>query len=274
LVQTGQCPDGDRSGHSWRILGIDRSRTWSNKHRERAKHKKQKWPPGEISVPHSPDRLHSNPGFSEIQSATARRGWQFSDTQSIHGDSSALADVMRDNAPDSGRDGQPTGNAVMPPLDTHWSRIFYYDLFTTYCGGSTPDPSGTTKGDLMSPAFDFRTRPSCGENKEMFVATKDSSRDAGSHRLGSPIQAAPILLAVVIAMYLAVAGVVHVLVSRDAAAVVPDSSPTPASAATASDPPVSAGQSSSDSVDQDSERTDNSRECRPSAAIDSKCIFN
>jgi hypothetical protein len=194
---------------------------------------------------------------------------------SIHSDSSALADVMRDDAPDSGTDGQPTSNGVMPPLDTHWTRILHYDLFTAYGGGSTPDPGAPTKGDLGSPASDFRTRPSCGENKEMFMATRDSIRDAGSDRIGSRIQAAPILLAIVIAMYLAAAGVVHVLVSRDAAAVVPDSSRTPASAATASDSPISAGQSPpSDSLGDGSERTDNSRECRPSAAIDSKCIFN
>ena len=34
---------------------------------ERAKHKKQNWPPGEIPLPHLPNRLHRTPGFTEIQ---------------------------------------------------------------------------------------------------------------------------------------------------------------------------------------------------------------
>jgi hypothetical protein len=50
-----------------------------------------------------------------------------------------------------------------------------------------------------------------------------------------------ILLSIYIAMYLAVAGVVHVLTSPDAAAVAANSSMAPASVATAKNPAVNAG---------------------------------
>lgn len=78
------------------------------------------------------------------------------------------------------------------------------------------------------------------------MATTDPSHDAGSHRIRSPITAAAILLGIYIAMYLVVGGVVHVLASLDAtAAVAPDRSMAPASAATASSPPVGVGDSPS-----------------------------
>jgi len=108
------------------------------------------------------------------------------------------------------------------------------------------------------------------------VATSDPSHDAGSAFIGSPIRAAAILLGIYIAMYLAVAGVVHVLAWPDAAAAVaPDFSLAPALDAVASNPPVSAGESPRrDSPGQGLERTDTSRECTPSEAIDTQCVFN
>ena len=60
--------------------------------------------------------------------------------------------------------------------------------------------------------------------KEIFVTTKDASDDAGTPCTRSPIAAGMTLLGIYIAMYLAVAGVTHVLTSPDAAAVAPDSS--------------------------------------------------
>jgi hypothetical protein len=49
------------------------------------------------------------------------------------------------------------------------------------------------------------------------VAAKDSSHDAASSRARTPIRAAAVLLGIYIAMYLAVAGIIHVLTSPDAA---------------------------------------------------------
>jgi len=113
------------------------------------------------------------------------------------------------------------------------------------------------------------------------VATRDSRREAGSHRASTPITAAAVLLGVCllnvyIAKHLPVAGVAHALAAPNAAvAVAPDRSPASAPSVTASSFTAGAGESStSESLGQVAERTDNSRECRPSAAIDSQCIFN
>jgi hypothetical protein len=105
------------------------------------------------------------------------------------------------------------------------------------------------------------------------VATKDSSRDAGSYRIGSSSEAVAILIAIFAAMSMYVA-VVNVLVSPDAAAA-PASSLTRPWAAPASNALVSARQSlASNAFDQDSERVDSTRECGPSAGIDSQCIYD
>ena len=106
------------------------------------------------------------------------------------------------------------------------------------------------------------------------MATKDPSHDPDSTR--STIRAATVLHSINIAMFLAVAVIVylHVLTSHDAsAAIAPASSMAPSAAATASSPTLEVAESPrSDSRGQVLKRTDNSRECRPSAAIDSNCI--
>ena len=81
--------------------------------------------------------------------------------------------------------------------------------------------------------------------KEIFVTTKDASDDAGTPRTRSPIAAGMTLLGIYIAMYLAVAGVIRVLTSPDAAPVAPDSSIAHASVAAVSNPVVGAGDSRS-----------------------------
>ena len=79
------------------------------------------------------------------------------------------------------------------------------------------------------------------------MKTKDVSDDAGASRIRSPIAAGMTLLGIYIAMYLAVAGVIRVLTSPDAAAAAfaSDSSMATASAATAPNPAVGAGNSPS-----------------------------
>jgi hypothetical protein len=76
------------------------------------------------------------------------------------------------------------------------------------------------------------------------VTTKDSKDDVGIDRIRSPIAAGAISLAIYIAMYLAVAGVIRAITSPGAA-IAPDSSMTHASAATTSNPAAGAGDSDS-----------------------------
>jgi GNAT superfamily N-acetyltransferase/uncharacterized protein YjiS (DUF1127 family) len=46
----------------------------------------------------------------------------------VASDSSMLAGVMLDNMPDFGTGGQAASGLVVPPIDTHWSRILYCDI--------------------------------------------------------------------------------------------------------------------------------------------------
>jgi hypothetical protein len=72
-------------------------------------------------------------------------------------------------------------------------------------------------------------------HNEILVATVRKSHDAGLRRSISPITIGAVLLGFYIAMYLAVAALVHALSSQGAAiAPAPDRSMAPAAAATAS----------------------------------------
>jgi hypothetical protein len=64
--------------------------------------------------------------------------------------------------------------------------------------------------------------------------TNNADDDAGIPRISSPIAAGIVLLGIYMAMYLAVAGVIHVLTSADAASAASERSTVPASTATAS----------------------------------------
>jgi hypothetical protein len=105
------------------------------------------------------------------------------------------------------------------------------------------------------------------------VKPVDSSRDIDSHCAGSPVQGAVILFVMFVAlsMYLAV---VQALVPRDPDVRVPESWLTSPSTATGTNPRVDARYlPPSNALDQGSGRVDDPRECRPSAGIDSRCIY-
>jgi hypothetical protein len=107
--------------------------------------------------------------------------------------------------------------------------------------------------------------------------------------LRSPIQAAATLLGIFIAMYLAVAGLIHVVTTPDAiAAVVPHHSMTmsmPAAASSsetrsstlvgtpASTPDVSKASTDVSSVSAIEPKGDN-RQCKLSLVIDPDCVFD
>ena len=107
------------------------------------------------------------------------------------------------------------------------------------------------------------------------MATKDTNHDAASDRTRSPIEGVTVLF-IYIAIYLALWGILRVLISLDAAAAIPpDDSMAPSAAAPASPAPTGVGESLlSESPGQASEQPLHARECRPSAGIDSQCIFN
>jgi hypothetical protein len=127
-------------------------------------------------------------------------------------ESLAPANTLLEHAPDSGMDEQPICDSVAARVDTHWTRILYCDVFAAPTDGSTPDPS-------------------------TFAARKDSSCTASSGSIGSPRQAARVLVAIVIAILLAV---VNVLVSTEADAVAPEGSPIFAASHSKASPPTTA----------------------------------
>lgn len=46
-------------------------------------------------------------------------------------------------------------NSTVSSIDTHWSRILYYDLFNVDTCGSNPYPREITKGDLPPPSYEL-----------------------------------------------------------------------------------------------------------------------
>ena len=75
--------------------------------------------------------------------------------------------------------------------------------------------------------------------------TNNAGDDAGTPRIRSPIAAGMVLLGIYIAMYLAVASVIHVLTLPDAAALASERSTVPASTAAASNQTAGADDSPS-----------------------------
>ena len=107
------------------------------------------------------------------------------------------------------------------------------------------------------------------------MTTTDPSHDAASERITSAILATAIMFGIYIAMFLAVAFIVHVLTLHDAVAGTMPASSMASAATAASRPRFGLAESPpSGSLEQVMERTDNSRECRPSAGIESDCMYN
>jgi hypothetical protein len=123
---------------------------------------------------------------------------------------------------------EPFRDLVISPIDTHWSRILYYDLFSGRSGDSTSDSREFA-------AYGLRTLSSRGKNREIFVATRSSSRNTGPDHVGSRIKATAVLLGIYVAMYLAVWVILRALTSSDATTpIAPDASMAPTATATLS----------------------------------------
>lgn len=165
------------------------------------------------------------------------------------------ADVPPDSAPGAGMDGPPVDDSGIPPIDTHWMRILFYDLFDRDAEADTPI---TTL------------------HKEISVATAIPNHDGGSRRISYPVKAAAALLGIYATMHLAVGGILHVLAWPDAAAATATyglvTLPRAPAASTSPDGPGELR--ARDFLERGAERTDGSRECTPNEAIESNCIFN
>lgn len=105
-------------------------------------------------------------------------------------------------------------------MDTHWTRIFYHDLFSEPADAVARDSDALTDDDPAAPASDSVIRRARGQREAMAMAADVRRDDGGSKFGGSPIAAAVILLGVFIATYLAVAGLVRVLSGPDTTSVV------------------------------------------------------
>jgi len=87
--------------------------------------------------------------------------------------------------------------------------------------------------------------PAAPRDEGKYVTTGVPREDTGIVGARSPMAAGLTLLGIYVAMYLIVAGLVHVLTSPDAAAIASERSTAPASTATASNPAVDADDSPS-----------------------------
>lgn len=106
--------------------------------------------------------------------------------------------------------------------------------------GSIPHTGKLAEG--RSSVSDFTTLPWRKEEKAMMVATTNSKRVVGSHHAGLLLHTAPMLLIIFLAVCLAVADVLYLPVSPDAAFAALGRSLTSRSA-TASNPPEHAHES-------------------------------
>ena len=50
---------------------------------------------------------------------------------------------------------QPAGDPLIPPTDTHWSRILYYDLYDAPADDDTTDSGRHAEEDQRSQASNF-----------------------------------------------------------------------------------------------------------------------
>jgi len=115
------------------------------------------------------------------------------------------------------------------------------------------------------------------------VERRDQDQGDGFTRIGTPTQAAAALLSIFIAMYLAVAALVHMVSGPDAAASTAKHSTTvvsatvsePSGAIAVSQPPSARGageQSMADDVPIDA--TSGTRDCRLKLVMEPECIFD
>ena len=104
-----------------------------------------------------------------------------------------------------------------------------------------PGPGKVAEG--RSPASAFATRAPCAEDTDRLLATMESDRLISSKQAGLLVHTAPMLLAIVLAICLAVAEVLYFPVAPGVAAFAMGRSLTPASAATAAKHPARAHES-------------------------------
>ena len=146
-------------------------------------------------------------------------------------------DAQRAHAEDERTDDA----AAMTPsalrtVDTHWTRILHYDIFTSDADDIASDPVDGLGAGPGSPDRGRRARDEAPHrySVEIFAAAEDSGREADPHDVGFPITAVAILLGIYVVVCLAVAGLVHVLFPSNAAAAIHSGSPIPSLALIAS----------------------------------------
>jgi len=148
-----------------------------------------------------------------------------------------------------GRDG------VVSPFVTHWSRIFYHDLFTGNTHGNALDSASVGDGERRQ-TQEFEAPHVHRSNVETIVTRKHPDRDEWIPRFRTPIEAAVILLGIYVAIYLTVAGIVHAVGSPDAAAAAkPDTSIAAHSVEPVAPPVAAAGSLQRESLGEETERS-------------------
>ena len=150
------------------------------------------------------------------------------------------------------------------PLETHWSRILYYDLFDA---AAAADARAT------------RERP-VQPRKEPRMPSSDPFRDPPPIVERSPLAGALVLLGIYVVLYLSVAAALHVLEPANAstvesagqAAVAETVSPPPAAAAAAADARADTRPGRENPQLSQLQGEDAPADCRPGARFDSRCF--
>jgi GNAT superfamily N-acetyltransferase len=112
--------------------------------------------------------------------------------------SSTAVGAARNDATDANAVVRTPSSA--PLIETHWSRILYYDLFSAESGECGSDPAVAAARDAR-----LSTQSMHQKHGGILVAEKESRRNNAPQRNGFFTEAAAILLVVFVGLYLAVA---------------------------------------------------------------------
>ena len=121
----------------------------------------------------------------------------------LHPASSTAHGASRNDATDTG--ALVLQSSSPPLIETHWTRILYYDMLSSNSDDYESDPAGATAGESQPPI-----RAMHEKDGGTLVAEKEPGRNNAPQGSGFFTQAAAIVLVVFIGLYLAVAAASHV----------------------------------------------------------------
>ena len=92
-------------------------------------HTKRDWPAGEIGVPHLPSRLELRSGLPSRSGGKSDESRRYSEWNVQRLLTQFETDSISEDSHADGEGWTASVDTIGPRIETHWSRILYYDLF-------------------------------------------------------------------------------------------------------------------------------------------------